>query len=176
MLSVRFRERFTAGARMGRKGDNRENTVRFYRHFYGEEANEIFCTVFVGAQNTSVHGFHGLTLLLNDRLLHIRESYNTDSLLHAAAVCTRDTHAQHSFMQYFSTVKTSIYNARRKTFQSAVFAKCPKGLEMNSGQKPGSRTIRLVAETHSSIHQQSQQLLRFPKTIRKRKLKTLVAW
>ena len=126
MLSVRFRERFTAGARMGRKGDNRENAVRFYRHFYGEVANGIFCTVFVGAQNTSVHGFHGLTLLLNDRLLHIRESYNTDSLLHAAAVCTRDTHAQHSFMQYFSTVKTSIYNTRRKTFQSAVFAKCPK--------------------------------------------------
>ena len=71
-LSVRYqRKRFTAGARRGRKGDKsvipRARATKgaifiAILNCYGEEANDIFCTVFiVVCKNTGVNGFHGLS-------------------------------------------------------------------------------------------------------------------
>ena len=80
MLSVRYRrERFTAGARMGRKGDKSVIPRALSRKWasfiaiiicHEEEANRIFCTVFIGGKKHRCEwrsrfiAFHCLTLLL----------------------------------------------------------------------------------------------------------------
>ena len=79
MLSSRFwRERFTAGARRGGNGDKsvipRARSRRWAAFIalficHGEEANRIFCTVFIGAQKHRCEWLsrfiasHGLMLL-----------------------------------------------------------------------------------------------------------------
>ena len=71
MLSVCCRrEKFTAGARMGRKGDksvipqaHSRKWAAFIAIFicHGEEATGIFYTVFISGQNTVVNGVHGFS-------------------------------------------------------------------------------------------------------------------